>query len=278
MGFRGRQRKVRPCLKGAGSGLEIRYYTDPVNQEFSGITRPAKDISDDYPYIRKNPLWNACAFILYHFVASPLVLAGCKLRYRLRIENRDALKPFRRSCFFLYGNHTHVPGDGLFPTCIAFPKKTYEIAAPDNVALKGLENALLMVGVMPLPSRPSGMRNFMDALETRVRRGDAIVVFPEAHIWPFCTFIRPFPATSFRYPVMWNVPAFCFTVTYHRRRTIDRPQITIYVDGPFYPDRSLSPKEGREDLRNRIYRRMSEHSKNNSYAKIEYRKREETKP
>jgi len=257
---------------------EIRYYTDPVNQEFSGITRPRKEISDEYPYLRGNPLWNACAFLLYHFIAAPLVVTGCALRYRLKIENRELLKPFRHGSFFLYGNHTHAPGDGFFPTCIAFPRKTYEIASPDNVAIRGLENALLMVGVMPLPSRMSGMRNFMGALETRVNRGEPIVIFPEAHIWPFCTFIRPFPATSFRYPVLWDVPAFCFTVTYHRRRNTDRPRITIHVDGPFFPDRSLSPRESREELRDRIYGRMSERAKSNTYVRIEYRKSEEAKP
>jgi 1-acyl-sn-glycerol-3-phosphate acyltransferase len=258
----------------AGREPEVRYYTDLVNQEFSGITRPHKEIGDDYPYIHKNPLWNACAFFLFHFIAAPLVLVGCKLRYHLRIVNRNVIKPFRRRSYFLYGNHTHAPGDGFFPTCIVFPRKPYEIATADNVALPGLENALVMVGVMPLPTRPSGLSNFMNALETRVKRGEPIVIFPEAHIWPFCTFIRPFPATSFRYPVMWDVPAFCFTVTYQDRRFSDRPRITIYVDGPFYPDRSLSPRESREDLRDRIYRRMCERSKNNTYVKVEYKRKE----
>lgn len=68
------------------------------------------------------------------------------------------------------------------------------------------------------------------------------MIYPEAHIWPFYTGIRPFPDTSFRYPVQQKLPVFCLTNTYQRRGKSHIPQIVTYLDGPFYPDAELPAK------------------------------------
>ena len=49
-----------------------------------------------------------------------------------------------------------------------------------------------------------------------------------------------------------------------------KPKIVIYIDGPFYPDKTLDLKAQQEDLRNRIYNCMLERSKNNSFEMIKY--------
>lgn len=37
------------------------------------------------------------------------------------------------------------------------------------------------------------MRSFLDAIRTRIEEGSFIMVYPEAHIWPYYTGIRDFP-------------------------------------------------------------------------------------
>lgn len=129
------------------------------------------------------------------------------------------------------------------------------------------------LGAIPIPDGMKAYRNFVSAIDTRIAQKKAIVIYPEAHIWPYYTKIRPFTDVSFQYPIKLNVPAFCFTNTYQKRKFFKKPKIVTYVDGPFYPDEKLSGAKKRTDLRDRIYETMCERSKNSNAIIIEYIKR-----
>lgn len=102
-----------------------------------------------------------------------------------------------------------------------------------------------------------------------------IMVYPEAHIWPYYTGIRDFPATSMKYPVELDVPSFTLTTTYHRRRFGRKPRTVTYLDGPFYPDHSLPPRARAQALRDEIYKTMVRRSQESDYEYIRYVKKEE---
>ena len=97
-----------------------------------------------------------------------------------------------------------------------------------------------------------------------------VVIYPEAHVWPYYTGIRPFPASSFRFPVECGAPVFVMTTTYQKRKTGRTPKAKIYVDGPFWPDDSLKKKERQQHLRDQVYACMTERSKNSTYDYIRY--------
>lgn len=98
------------------------------------------------------------------------------------------------------------------------------------------------------------------------------MIYPEAHVWPYYTKIRPFGEAAFTYPVIENTPVYSFTVTYHKKRI--RTKMICYVDGPFYPKNNLSQKEASKALRNEVYEAMVRRSKKNTYEKIKYVKKE----
>ena len=74
-----------------------------------------------------------------------------------------------------------------------------------------------------------------------------LAIFPEAHIWPFYTGIRPFSATSFRYPEKLNAPVVAMVTTYRKAaRSVSlfrRPGMTVTLSEPFYPRRCPFPQE-----------------------------------
>ena len=57
-----------------------------------------------------------------------------------------------------------------------------------------------------------------DAIKKRIEQKKCVVIYPEAHVWEYYTKIRPFPSTSFKFPVNCDVPAFCMTTTYYKRK------------------------------------------------------------
>lgn len=246
------------------------YYKDELNDEFSTAVITPKKIDENYQYIYKG-LWKKFThFFWYRIVATPLAFLYLKLYFGHKIINRKKLKAARSSGWFIYGNHTHFMADALIPTMLSTPKDMYVIVHPNNVSMPYLGRITPSLGALPLPDEATAAKNFVKAVETRIRQRHAITIYPEAHIWPYYTKIRPFKDTSFRYPIKCEVPVFCFTNTYQKRRFFKVPRIVTYVDGPFYPDKTLSGKEQRENLRNRVYEAMVMRSENNNVEKIKY--------
>ena len=135
--------------------------------------------------------------------------------------------------------------------------------------MKFLGNIVEMLGAIPIPSNKEAMKNFLEVIEKRIKDGNSVTIFPEAHIWPYYTHIRPFKSVSFKYPVELNTPVFCITNTYQKRGK-NKIQIISYIDGPFFADKSLSTKEQKESLRKQVYECMVERSKNSNIEKIKY--------
>ena len=83
-----------------------------------------------------------------------------------------------------------------------------------------------------------------------------------------------FKDVSFKYPIKYNVPAFCITNTYQKGKK-DKIKIVTYIDGPFFADKNLSIQEQKKDLRNQIYNCMGEQSKKSNVEYIKYIKEEQ---
>ncbi len=250
------------------------YYSDEQNDDFAGTQIVRRRVGPDFPFVHRSPLWRAAAFFLYYFLALPAVFVVNKLWYGMRIRNRKAVRGLRDG-FFLYGNHTQRFADVTCPSLLAFPKKAYVVAGAEAVSIRGIGWLVQMLGGLILPTEVSGMRGFLQAVAQRCRERQAIAVFPEAHIWPYYTGIRPFPAASFDYPVRSGRPAVAFCITYRKRLLpFLPPAITVTLSEPFYRDPALGDREARQDLRDRAYAFLCEQAKTNEVEWIRYEKKE----
>ena len=70
------------------------------------------------------------------------------------------------------------------------------------------------LGALPLPDDREAMKHFLDEIAKKIEQDKCVMIYPEAHIWPNYTKIRPFTDSSFRYPVQLKSPVMCFTNTY----------------------------------------------------------------
>ncbi|MBR0351043.1 MAG: 1-acyl-sn-glycerol-3-phosphate acyltransferase [Clostridia bacterium] len=252
------------------------YYSDELNEEFSTVKIEPREIDEKYKYIHKNPLWNIGSFFVHQILSLPIKIGYSKIKFKFKVVGKEKYKPYKRKGFFVYGNHTQSFGDTFFISNSLYPKRNYMIVNPENVSIKGMGNFVQTLGAIPIPTKRSGMKNFLNAIETRIKQGYSITIFPEAHIWPYYTKIRPFKSVSFKYPVEYNVPIFCATNTYQAYgKNNDKIRIVMYIDGPFFPDKNLTPKEQKEQLRNIAYKTMCERSKYSNIEHIKYIKKED---
>ncbi len=254
---------------------KVIYYTDELNDEFSTAVITPKKIDGNYIYCHDSLFKKFTHFFWYRVIATPIAFLYTKTAFGHKVIGKEKLKDHLNVGYFIYGNHTQDIGDALMPSTLNFPKTDYCIVHPNNVSMPFLGRITPSLGAIPLPDDMVAYKNFIKAIERRIEEKHAIVIYPEAHIWPYYTKIRPFSDVSFQYPVKQNAPVFCFTNTYQKRKHSKKPRIVTYIDGPFYPDESLSARQKRFDLRNKVYECMCERAKNSDMICIEYIKREE---
>lgn len=303
------------------ANARIVYYTDEHNDEFSTAQIKAIPIDEHYRYGSLTAPFCIIRFLYYRVFAMPVAWTYLKLKWHHKIIGKkevfcrlkeytanNALSSLPHSpaspapsspshachCghsksipIFVYANHTNPIADALIPTFVSFPRSTYVIVHANNVSIPVLGQSTKYLGALPLPDNGEAARNFTAALAERVKKGASICIYPEAHIWPYCTWIRDFPDVSFRYPVQYNAPVICFTNTYQSRRSsggkreeekeqareqnsIDKVDIITYIDGPFFPDKSLPPKARRLALRNAVYNAMTKRAKMSNAQIVKY--------
>lgn len=239
----------------ANAPVKTFYYTDPLNDDFAGTNIKQKPIDESYNFVRKGPLFRFFSFLVTFVIAIPILRLYLMFKHGFRVKNRKVLRKVRGQTFFLYGNHTHVADSFIPQAGVLLSRKVLIIANPDVTSIKGIKTLVEMLGAIPLPD-PSlnyeASKNFVNGLKYHVSKKRAIAIYPEAHIWPYYTGIRPFLSNSFIYPVNFNAPVIAMTTTYRARKR-HKPAITVTLSDVFYPNTNVSKKDARELLRNEVY-------------------------
>nr|MCR5154277.1 hypothetical protein [Lachnospiraceae bacterium] len=254
-------------------GKKIIYYKDELNDEFSEAVINAKTIDEDYDYVGGFGR-SLGRFFLYKCFARPFAFIYLKLAFGHKIVGKRKLKAVKKGGYFIYANHTNPVPDAFIPSMVAFPKSVAVIVHPANVSMPVLGKITPCLGALPLPDTIGAAKNFSKAISHFYKKNFAIMIYPEAHIWPYYTKIRPFNEKSFGYPVSENAPVFCFTNTYQKRRFFKNPRMVTYINGPFYPKEEGTLRDKKLTLRNDVYNAMCAETVHNEVEKITYIKGE----
>ncbi len=245
------------------------YYYSTYEDDIIKSSNQDYKLKDNYKWIHTNIFYKILSFILHIFIIIFSFLYS-KLYLRIKIKNKKLLK--HEKSYFLYCNHTQMLGDVLNPFLICLPKHPYIICSASNLGIPFIGKLLPMAGALPIPNNIHGLIKFKDAIKYYAKN-NPIIIYPEAHLWPYATFIREFPTTSFHYPVEENKKIFTATTTYTKSKIFKRPNIVIYIDGPFTSNKELSKKENIKSLHDKVYETMQKRSKLNNYEYVTYKKK-----
>lgn len=167
-------------------------------------------------------------------VVNPLATTfawGYRLTHGVKIIGAERLVPGA----FIYANHTQPLGDVFLPRTLHQPVAIVAGAANRGVPILG---RLLPYGrALMLPSGRRQYPNFLKSLRVRHDRGEVILIYPEAHVWPYYTGIRPFAAAALHYPISLQAPVYTLTTTYAANR-----RLVLYLDGPLPYDQTAPRK------------------------------------
>ena len=232
------------------------------------------ELPEGYEFIPRNPFVKLYSAILFRIfkIFGQYYERGY---WQVKVYGREKLKRAKGKGYVLYANHTN-PFHDVFGPAIAADRRIFTIISSVNLKVPGIGKMLPYIGGLPLGKTKEEKAAFHAAADKRLKQGNCLVIYPEAHVWPYATKIRKFPAgdKSFTYAARNNLPIFTMTTTYHRRKDKKRgdlPRMDIYIDGPFWPDAKLSEDENRAKLAKEAYDSMVKYSKKNSYEYFQYR-------
>ena len=237
-------------------------------------------LPEGYEFIPKNPFVKLYSAVLFR--AFKLFGQYYERGYwQVKIHGRKKKKKAKGKGYVMYANHTN-PFHDVFGPAIAADRRIFTIISPVNLKIPGIGKTLPYIGGLPLGKTKEEKQAFNDAVDKRLAQKNCLVIYPEAHVWPYATKIRKFPAgdKSFKYAARNDLPIFTMTTTYHKRKDKKRgdlPRMDIYIDGPFWPDSAKSEDENRAELAKKAYDSMVKYSKKNSYEYFQYRSKSDKK-
>lgn len=252
----------------------IFYYSDVLHDDFGNTVKTVKPLSPKYKYVKKNPFSRVASFLLYRVIVRPIVWVYVKVKFHHKFVGKKKLCRERSGCF-LYKNHVMLAGDAFIPNLVSVRKRNYIVTGKETNSLGAILPLLRTLGNIPLGQSAAQNIAMLKCMRQRVSEGASVTIYPEAHIWPYYTEIRPFLDASFRYAVTLKAPVYCATSCFQKKRFGKTPRVVTFIDGPFYPEAGMTREAASKYLRDRCYEAMcaraAEHS---TYAAYEYREKE----
>lgn len=252
--------------------MKKKIYYETMQDDVVETSDQQATVPENYQWIHSSRLYDLNHKLLYK-VFYGWAYFFIKHGLHTTIVNKEILQKEKRG-YFLYINHTQTVGDPFLPSQIVVDKETYIVASPSNLSIPILGRILPILGALPLPGTSEQMKMFRQAIATRIREKQCVVIFPEAHVWPYYTKIRPFENAAFQFPIDTDAPVYCATVTYQEDKH-HRPKRTVYVRGPFTADPTLPRVKKRKKLANEVYEQMKEDARYNTVQFVQYIQRKE---
>ncbi len=221
-----------------------------------------------FPHSLGGRIWSKIVRFLAHLIS----IIYIRLILRVRIVGKSKLSLLRDQGYFIYGNHTQAFGDVVLPLSIISASDYYAIGAQANWSLPILGKLVLPYFGLPVGQDLNQSGKLIKAVTAVIKAKKVVVIYPEAHVWPYYTKIRPFPATSMHFPIMLAAPSFAMTTTYSKPKRGTKPKMTVYIDGPFYPDTSLNKKQAQKKLHSQIHQTMQKRALLSDYEYCTYQK------
>lgn len=207
------------------------------------------------------------------------------------MEGGENLRLLKDAGAVITCNHFGIPDNYILYHCIQNSlkkKRLYKVIREGNyTGFSGLFGFLFRnCNTLPLSSNRRTMVNFMSAADTLLRRGEAVLIYPEQGMWWNYRKPRPFKIGAFKIAARAGVPVLPTFVTMKDDETkLDEhnyplQHYTLHVMPPVYPDKTLNEKQAAEKMKEdtfALYKAKYEEVYGVPLAYLEEESAEETK-
>lgn len=197
---------------------------------------------EHYDYLRLSP-WKKFWSNFFLTLATGILFVLDHLVLGLRVEGRENLKKAGNGGAVTVCNHVHWL-DCTFLLQAQWPRRQYFISLQSNMQLPFIRHLLFVARCMPVPQDRKLLRTFSDAMDSALRAGGIVNIYPEGWLIPYCDALRDFKNGAFSHAKDANVPVVPMCITYRKGRGLwrfkRRPCMTLHILPPVFPDPAAS--------------------------------------
>lgn len=247
-------------------------WSDELNDDFDELNLDRPPVRRGYPYKRTNKVNNFFSDAFYYGIALPIFYLVAVFK-GVKIENKKNLKLLKGSGAYIYSNHVSYFDVCKMASPVCFGRRVNILGYSDTTTIPVVKHLARALGYLPVPLQGDyrNLTRLSDATKYYYDKKQFIVIYPEAHIWPYYTKIRNFRDASFTYPVLANAPVLPITTVWRKAKIGKKPKQTIVIGTPIYPINELNINENRKYLRDECYKQMVEVSESRKqYEYIKY--------
>ena len=243
-------KKIKECEKLGGE----HYFDDVENDPPTKVLMP-----EDVDYLKKkfsNKLkyWSTKRII-------KKMLNSYAVEHQIEVEGLENLKEVKSGAI-ITTNHFH-PFDSspLFYSLKngKIKKKLYIVIREGNYQIPGFFGFILKNYLtFPLSSNMKTTINLNNAIDTVLKKGQFVLVYPEQAMWWNYRKPRKYRIGAYRWASRNNVPVIpCFTTMQDlpelEEDGLNKQKLTLHIGKPIYPDSSLNDKENAVYMMNKNY-------------------------
>lgn len=240
--------------------IRVIKYDDPLNDDFQTTALKRKPVPENYKYERRNKFNNFLSAILFWGIAKP-ILGFIALCSGVKIEGKENLKELKSlpTGAFIYANHTSFYDAFIVQALIIRDRRTNIIGFTDVLSMPLIRNIVRALGYLPVDNSLKAQIKLLKALGYYTQdKKQHVLIYPEAHIWPYYTKIRDFKEGSFHYPAKYNAPVIPFVTVFIKHKNNKKPKRKILVGKLIYPNPELSLKDNKLYLHEECLKAMKE--------------------
>ena len=195
---------------------------------------------------------------LLYLIAYPILFLLTKIWMGLKIEGRENLSKVGDE-YITVANHINMI-DCAMITLSIFPRIPYFLTLQSNLEIPFIKYLVMLFRGIPIPRSKTVKEKMVNTIDTLLKNGEVVGIYPEGHLIPYYDGIREFKNGAFNFAVKNQVPILPIVFTYREPEGIikkfkKRPFITLTILEPEYPKSEMS-KQNVEELKNRVQRKM----------------------
>lgn len=227
----------------------------------NSIAPTDKEIDESYNFLNKNIFFRTWSRI-FRRIGIMFLGPWIKHHYNLKVIGKENIKLVRHKGVIVTINHVHNFDNLLVGTRILHHRKCYFITLKDNINMPFVGFLLKTMGGIPIPTSVRALKPFDACIAELMRKKKAVLICPEASLWPYYRGVREFKKGAFRFAVKNNAPILPIVVSFRRKlrkKQFKRGKVklkyyfTVHVGKPMQADPNLDKRNQVTELTNRTY-------------------------
>ena len=214
-------------------------------------------IKDNYDYMCNNLILIIISNLLIFPIAIILIILD-KILFGFKIFNSEKIN--HDEGFVSISNHIHYLDCSMIGL-LYFPRRVHYPTLETNFKLPFIRHLIKLLYAMPIPNNSKQKKEFYKSINSGLKKGKIVHMYPEGSLWPYYKDVRHFKYGAFKMAVDANVciqpTKFVFNKPKGVYKLYKRKDcIHAYVLDPIYPNNNLEYEERIEDLKERTYEAM----------------------